>query len=254
MFADKTPTPIASLANQKYWDLDATQYHRSHAEYLSSFYWCPEMLHEQEAQLLGDLSQHTVLELGCGSAPCSQWLKVRFPHAFVVGFDISSSMLKYAATSLPLVQADATALPFAQETFDCVFSVFGAIPFVEDLTELFGSIYNLLTPGGRFVYSTNHPMRWVFLDDPGEAGLMAVTSYFEKDYVEYSADDTCPDYVEFQHTLADHINALATSGFHIDAFVEPEWPDSLETTWGQWSPLRGKIFPGTMIIQAHRPL
>ena len=35
-----------SHANQSHWDGDAANYHAEHPGYLSSFYWCPEMLHE----------------------------------------------------------------------------------------------------------------------------------------------------------------------------------------------------------------
>ena len=43
-----------SRANQSFWDNDAAAYHAAHPDYLSSFYWCPEMLHEADAHLLGD--------------------------------------------------------------------------------------------------------------------------------------------------------------------------------------------------------
>jgi hypothetical protein len=35
--------------------------------------------------------------------------------------------------------------------------------------------------------------------------------------------------------------------------VEPEWPPALTEQWGQWSPLRGRILPGTAIYVCHRP-
>lgn len=80
MSADsQSPAPrfSPSHANRQFWDSDARDYHAAHEEYLSSFYWCPEMLHEERAQLLGDVSTSTVLELGCGSAPRTAWLQGR---------------------------------------------------------------------------------------------------------------------------------------------------------------------------------
>ena len=88
-----------SHANQAYWDSDAANYHAEHPDYLSSFYWCPEMLHEDQAHLLGDVSASSVLEIGCGSAPCTEWLQSR-AH-FATGFDISRGMLNHAAPGLP---------------------------------------------------------------------------------------------------------------------------------------------------------
>ena len=69
-------------------------------------------------------------------------------------------------------------------------------------------VFRVLRPGGRWVFSVTHPMRWIFLDDPGEGGLVAVHSYFDRrPYVEY--DETgAPTYVEHHRTLGDRIREL----------------------------------------------
>lgn len=247
------PPQAVAHANRTFWDTDAADYHQRHPIYLENFYWCPEMLHEATAKLLGDVSNHTVLEVGCGSAPCARWVHTHFPTAHVFGIDLSLEMLKHAGCfdkqSQPaLRQADAQHLPFAAHTFDTVFSAFGAIPFVENLPALFTEIARVLTPGGRFVYATNHPMRWVFPDDPSKAGLTATIPYFNRTYAEQT--DGRLTYAEFQHTMGDHIRALHHAGFHLTNLIEPEWPPELTVTWGQWSPLRGAIFPGTAIFSA----
>jgi hypothetical protein len=96
-------------------------------------------------------------------------------------------------------------------------------------------------------------MRWIFLDDPTERGLVAVHSYFDRTpYVE--CDDTgAATYVEHHRTLGDRIRELVAAGFVLRDLVEPEWPDGHERLWGQWSPLRGRIFPGTAIYVADKP-
>ncbi|MDO4911629.1 MAG: class I SAM-dependent methyltransferase [Corynebacterium sp.] len=258
----------SAKANRHWWDLDADNYHEEHSNYLTSFYWSPEMLHEKDINLLGD-NPGTTLELGCGSAPCSTWLAKHHPEATVIGFDISSAMLRKApqfsaevdASSDDLVdarplllQADAHAMPFAPESFDTVFSVFGAIPFVADTAELMREVYGLLKPGGRFVFSVTHPMRWIFPDDPTERGLTVYTSYFDR--TPYSEQDPFTGeytYVEHHRTLSDRIRELIGAGFILDDFIEPEWPADLNETWGQWSRLRGELFPGTAIFVAHKP-
>jgi hypothetical protein len=35
--------------------------------------------------------------------------------------------------------------------------------------------------------------------------------------------------------------------------VEPEWPDGFSGVWGQWSPLRGRLFPGTAVYVSDKP-
>lgn len=249
---DVPTSPIDhSPAVRSHWDLDASDYHARHRSYLAGFHWCPEMLSEQQAGLLGDVTGQRILEIGCGSAPCSRWLADRFPTATVVGVDLSTAMLGEAGTdhTALLAGANALCLPFAAQSFDQVFSAFGAIPFIKDIRALYGEVARVLAPGGVFTFATNHPMRWVFADDPTEAGLVAQIPYFARDYVE-TAEDGTATYAEFQHTIADHINALSQSGFTITGCHEPTWPQDLTEPWGQWSPLRGAIFPGTIIFQA----
>lgn len=239
-------------ANRRHWDADAQRYHAEHTRYLDGFHWCPEMLSEAEARLLGDVSASAVLELGCGSAPCSNWL-AQDGVGFVTGFDISRAMLERAEPSnVPLVQADAAALPYRDDAFDVVFSAFGALPFVEDAGAVLSDIARVLRPGGRLVFSVNHPMRWVFPDDPGPVGLIAQLSYFERAYLEHDEHGKLT-YAEFHRTFGDWVSALTGAGFILEQVLEPEWPDHLTETWGQWSPLRGRIFPGTAIFTAALP-
>lgn len=237
-----------SQANRRFWDADAERYHATHPEYLDGFYWCPEMLSEQEGHLLGDVSSAHVIEIGCGSAPCASWLRQR-GAGFVAGFDISRAMLAKAAPGVPLVQADVLAMPFADAAFDVAFSAFGALPFVADIYCALREVARVLAPGGRFVFSVNHPMRWVFPDDP--AAMTAEIPYFEREYVEYGEDGE-RTYAEFHRTFGDWVHALGRAGFWLADVIEPEWPEGLDITWGQWSPERGRIFPGTAIFVAFR--
>lgn len=241
----------SSRANRFWWDLDAQDYHAEHTTYLSSFYWCPEMLHERDARLLGDVRSAHVLEIGCGSAPCSRWLS-QDGVGFITAFDISAQMLKFAASpKIPLVQADAVDMPFVDNSFDVAFSAFGAIPFVADSAALMREVARILKPGGRFVFSITHPMRWIFPDDPGELGLRVYTSYFDRTpYVERDEGTGSITYVEHHRTLGDRVRELIGAGFTLRDILEPEWPKDLTEEWGQWSPLRGRLFPGTAIFIA----
>ncbi|MEJ6014152.1 methyltransferase domain-containing protein [Corynebacterium sp. H127] len=233
-----------SAANRSWWDHDAQNYHQSHSEYLSSFYWCPEMLHEKDAQLLGDVTGKHILEIGCGSAPCTQWLQDKAELA--VGFDLSMGMLRHGSGNL--VQADALAMPFADNSFDAVFSAFGAIPFVESSQAVLHEAARVLQPGGRFVMSINHPMRWIFADDPESFAVHY--SYFDRSgYTE--EEDGRLTYAEQHRTLGDRIRELLAAGFVLEDLLEPEWPPDLKQNWGQWSPTRGRVFPGTAIFLAH---
>ncbi|MDO5077950.1 class I SAM-dependent methyltransferase [Corynebacterium sp.] len=244
----------SARANRYWWDLDAADYHAQHANYLQGFYWCPEMLHEKDIRLLGDVSTLDVLEIGCGSAPCSRWL-AEDGVGFITAFDISANMLNFGRSPrIPLVQADATAMPYATNSFDVAFSAFGAIPFVADSAALMHEVARVLRPGGKFVFSITHPMRWIFPDDPGVTGLTVYTSYFDRTpYVERDSVTGAATYVEHHRTLGDRVRELIGAGFILTDLIEPEWPNNLTETWGQWSPLRGALFPGTAIFVATLP-
>lgn len=252
-------------SSRTWWDGEAEEYHREHGAFLGAesetgeFVWCPEGMHEGDWHLLGDVAGRAVLEIGCGSAPCSRWLAAA--GARPVGLDVSRGMLdvgrrameRSPAPRAPLVQADATSLPFADASFDIAFSAFGAFPFVADSARAMREAHRVLRPGGRFVFSLNHPMRWIFRDDPGPRGLEAVFPYFDRSPYTETAEDGTLEYVEHHRTLGDRVRELLAAGFVLDDLVEPEWPEWLTQTWGQWSPLRGEIFPGTAIFVAHRP-
>jgi SAM-dependent methyltransferase len=246
-------------ASRAWWDADADDYQAEHGDFLGEvdFVWCPEGLREADAGLLGEVRGTDVLEVGCGSASCARWLVARGARA--VGIDLSAGMLRHAAAgnrrsgvAAPLVQASADQLPFADRRFDVACSAFGAVPFVADLAGVFGEVARVLRPGGRWVFAVTHPIRWIFPDDPGPLGLTAAQSYFDRTpYVE--VDDTGRvTYVEHHRTLGDYVRCLVTAGFVVKDVVEPEWPEGHRREWGQWSPLRGRLFPGTVIFVCDR--
>jgi SAM-dependent methyltransferase len=251
-------TTLASGANRRasrfWWDLDADAYQAEHGSFLGDvdLVWCPEGLREADAGLLGPVSGRRILEVGCGAASCARWLVAQGAH--VLALDLSSGMLRHARTAAEatgvrpwLVQADAMALPVRDGSVDLAFTAFGAVPFVDDSAAVMREVFRVLKPGGRWVFSATHPMRWIFLDDPGRDGLTAVQSYFDRrPYVEFD-DAGTPTYVEHHRTLGDRVRELVGAGFTVLDVIEPEWPDGHEQIWGQWSPLRGHLFPGTAI-------
>lgn len=247
-------------ANRSWWDSDADSYLAEHGDFLGEvdFVWCPEGLREADAHLLGEVAGRRVLEVGAGAAMCSRWLATQ--GASAVALDLSGGMLRHAADAaarsgvrVPLVQADAQRLPFADASFDTACTAFGAVPFVADSAAVMREVARVLRPGGRWVFATTHPVRWIFPDDPGPAGLTARIPYFDRSpYVELG-DDGEPTYVEHHRTLGDRVRELVAAGLELVDLIEPEWPAGHTREWGQWSPLRGALLPGTAIYLARRP-
>jgi SAM-dependent methyltransferase len=240
----------SARASRRWWDADAERYHAEHGDFLgdADLVWCPEGLREADAHLLGEVAGRDVLEVGCGSAMCSRWLLAA--GACPVAFDLSAGMLAHAGASngVPLVQADAQAIPVRDATFDIAFSAFGAVPFVADSAAVMAEVARVLRPGGRWVFATTHPTRWAFPDSPDADGLTATMSYFDRrPYVEFDGDGS-PSYVEHHRTFGDRVREIAAAGFRLLDVIEPEWPPELERSWGAWSPLRGALLPGTAIF------
>jgi len=249
-------------ANRTWWDDEADGYYAEHGAFLGDddFVWGPEGLRESDAGLLGEVSERHLLEIGAGAAQCSRYAARR--GAQVVATDISGGMLRRGADlnrrftdqtglTVPLVQCDATSLPFADGSFDTVFTSYGAVPFVADSAALMSEAARVLRPGGKFVFSTTHPFRWALPDDPGYPGLTVNNSYFDRTpYVEQESGATT--YVEHHRTMGDRVRELTGAGLRLVNLVEPQWPLHNTQVWGGWSPLRGALIPGTAIFVCQR--
>lgn len=242
----------ADRAARTYWEAAADEYQAEHGQFLGAggvgFVWGPEGLTEAAAGLLGpigDLVGRRVLEVGCGAAQCSRWLAERGVDA--IGIDISVRQLRHAHGA-SVAAASATALPFEDATFVAAFAAYGAVQFVADLDRLLAQVHRVLVPGGRWVFAVTHPIRWALPDSPDADGLTITSSYFDRTpYVELDSSGRAV-YAEFHRTISDYFGALVRAGFAVDSVVEPEWPDGQERVWGGWSPLRGRLIPGTLVL------
>ncbi|KRB75903.1 SAM-dependent methyltransferase [Nocardioides sp. Root190] len=245
-------------ANGADWDRYADEYQATHGEFLGDvgFLWGPEGFTEAEAGILGDLRDRDVLEVGSGAGQCSRWIRHQGGRAF--GLDLSHRQLQHSrridemsGVAVPSVRGTATHLPFGENSFDVVFSSFGALQFVAEIDRAVAETARVLRPGGRFAFSITHPTRWMFPDDPTEAGLTASQSYWDRTpYVEVDDETGSTSYVEHHRTLGDWVALLSGHGFHLTTLLEPEWPADNDRLWGGWSRVRGTLTPGTAIFGA----
>jgi trans-aconitate methyltransferase len=90
-----------------------------------------------------------VLDLGCGDGQLTQRLAATGARA--TGVDLSPEMVAAArARGVEAVMANAEALPFADASFDAVFSN-AALHWVRDHEAMLAQVHRVLVPGGRFV-------------------------------------------------------------------------------------------------------
>ncbi len=108
-----------------------------------------------EKQLVSRLLQGTgrgkTLEIGCGTGHWTLFFKeLGFK---ITGIDIAEKMLEIARQKLPDTEclvADATALPFDNESFDNVFTI-TTFEFIEAQDKAFAQAFRVLKKGGYFL-------------------------------------------------------------------------------------------------------
>ena len=100
-----------------------------------------------------------ILEVGCGTGLVLKPLSRIAAKA--TGLDLSGEMLAHAAArGLTVVQASATAIPFADNSFDCVVS-FKVLAHIEEIRTAVSECARVLRPGGHLVleFYNRHSIR-----------------------------------------------------------------------------------------------
>src|SRR5947209_8479129 len=106
--------------------------------------------------LCGDITAASrILDVGCADGTFWEALLDRRP---AIGVDFSLEMCVLArARGMIAYQADALALPFADNQFDLVYCA-GLLEHIADLPTLFAELARICRPGGRVVVSTGNKL------------------------------------------------------------------------------------------------
>lgn len=103
-----------------------------------------------------------VVDLGCGTGIATRALRKRYPHARVLGLDISTGMLAMAMARQPwlrkphLVCADMERLPLKDASVGLLFSSL-TLQWSNAPERVFAEVRRVLKPDGLFVFSTLGP-------------------------------------------------------------------------------------------------
>ncbi len=187
--------------------------------------------------LLPSFSGKRVLDLGCGYG----WHCIYAAQqgaARVVGADISAKMLEVARekTSFPQVEYLCAAIEdvdFPPASFDVVLSSL-AFHYIEDFDACVKNIYQMLAPGGWFVFSCEHPIftaegrqDWVY-DENGKILHFPVDNYFRpgKRIAGFLGEEV----VKYHRSLTSYLNTLLRAGFLLRAVVEPQPSQEMRAT------------------------
>jgi SAM-dependent methyltransferase len=208
--------------------------------------------------LLPDLRGRAVLDLGCGFGWFCRWAR-RQGAAHVLGIDVSEKMLTRARTAtedtaITYTRADMEHLELAADSFDLVYSSL-ALHYVENLIGLISQIYSSLVPGGRLVFSVEHPIftapsqpGWSL--DTGGRKIWPVDHYLDEG--PRSTDWLAKGVIKQHRTLATYIKMLTQTGFAI-SHVE-EWGPTAEQIAAEPSWAHERQRPPFLLIAARCPV
>lgn len=168
--------------------------------------------------MLPGLAGKRVVDLGCGFGWFCRWAR-DVGAAEVLGLDVSANMLARARemTSDPAItyrQADLETLELPAASVDLAYSSL-TLHYLEQLGRLFAVVHRAVVPGGRFVFSAEHPL----YTEPGPDYL---------DEGPRTTDWLAKGVVKQHRTLATYINLLIGAGFTVRRIEE-------------WGPTREEI-------------
>lgn len=176
--------------------------------------------------LLPDMNGQAVLDLGCGYGWFARWAVAQGAQR-VLGLDVSEKMLQRARTAgedprITYRRADLEGLELPSAGFTFAYSSL-AFHYITDLGRLLRRIHDALGPGGRLVFSMEHPIfmasahpDWI-VDDQGRRT-------WPVDHYQHEGPRTTHwlgEAVTKQHrTLGTLLNLLIGSGFTLDHLNE----------------------------------
>jgi SAM-dependent methyltransferase len=185
---------------------------------------------ESEVEVLGDVSGHDIVDLGCGTGYFSAWLARRGGRP--VGVDITRAQLDTArrlqaetGIEFPLVEANAEEVPLPDESFDLAFSEYGASIWC-DSYKWIPEAHRLLRPGGRLVFLRNSVIVMLCaLEDEEATSEMLQRPQRGMHRLEWADDDG----VNFHLPHGELFALLRATGFEVENLVELYAPDGAET-------------------------
>ena len=157
------PIPFAEDSQEYFRELDSRIFHPRYIRLTADASGKPFSLFVDFAALAGK----DVLDVGCGSGIATQLLAEAGAQVTAVDLTqwaVETTRRRLAAFGLEadVRQADAEALPFAEASFDLVFS-WGVIHHSSDMDRALGELVRVCRPGGQLVLMVYHRRSLFFL-------------------------------------------------------------------------------------------
>ncbi|MBA2331527.1 MAG: class I SAM-dependent methyltransferase [Actinobacteria bacterium] len=218
--------------NRAFWDGQSDEYHERNAEFIAAgMAWGLWQIPESELNVLGDVADKDVLELGCGAAEWSRAL--RAAGARPVGLDNSERRLEWArhanaeaGVEFPLVHGSAESAPFEDESFDLVMCDWGAMTFADPFLTV-PEVARVLRPGGLLAWSGGTPWAWTAYDKARDEEAEALRA----DYFGIHRWDDPEGAVEFMLPYGEWIRLFAANGLVVEDLIEVRPPEGAPSTY-----------------------
>lgn len=220
-------------ANRANWD-ERVPIHLGTTFYdLPAFVAGRESLQDFEPAEVGDVSGRSLLHLQCHiGLDTLSWAR---RGAVVTGLDFSGPAVAAAGDLAERIGADTACFVTADvydavealggRTFDIVYTGFGALCWLPDLTRWARTVAELLAPGGFLYLAEFHP----YADVLSEDGKAVEHDYFERGavvtdisgtYADPGAETTSNRTVEWLHGIGEVVSALAAAGLRLEFLHE----------------------------------
>lgn len=220
--------------NRNFWN------HRAAQHFDSDFYDNPSFLNGRntlndiELAILGDdLTGQQALHLMCHFG--QDTLSLARMGAAVTGVDLSdvaiekANLLKeQAGLSATFIRSNVLEIDqHLQQPYDLIFSSYGTIGWLPELSRWGQLIAQFLKSGGRFVFAEFHPVVWMFDDDftHFQYPYFNRAAYIEESQGSYAApeDEKVHASAYWNHSIADVVQALLSAGLTITQFSEYDY-------------------------------
>jgi SAM-dependent methyltransferase len=220
---------------------------------------------EEELQLIGNLQGKSALELGCGSGHTLAYLWNEKQAGELWGLDLSQEQLRLtreylAQENIPakLFLSSMDENPGIPESyFDLVVAIY-ALGWTPDLPRTLSLVYSYLKPGGKFIFSWEHPVYRCLEYDADSGKYFFSASYLDEDPAVHSSWKGV-EIVMYPRKLSSYINAISEAGLIVERLIESEpdiqlakEKDHAPENW--YSLPRAQLVPTTFIVKTYKPV
>jgi SAM-dependent methyltransferase len=219
--------------NKQTWN-DITDVHIASEFYdMKGFMEGKSTLNSIELELLGDISNKSILHLQCHFG--QDTMTFSRIGAKATGIDLSDKAIERAREFAAKLDLDTTFVccdiydtpKYIDEKFDIVFTSYGTIGWLPDLVKWAGVVSHFLKPGGKFIMADFHPVVWMYDNDFKEVyyNYFNVEPIIEEETGTYAEKNAAlyAKSIGWNHPISDILNSLINNGLEINCFNEYDY-------------------------------